>query len=196
MKKSLKPYVAGSVLAAVLTFSGPAVAVTVTNGSFESGLTGWTLSRGNVDVHTSATAPLNAQDGSTFVELEAGTNGMIRQTVALTVGRYLLSFWYSPNEAGNALSSEIGYRLGGLANGRVNATSSGTTVGNWIQVAVEVQVKQARNYLLGFSAYGKEDANGGYVDNVSIAPIPVPAAGFALLGGLAGLAGLRRRKKA
>lgn len=37
----------------------------------------------------------------------------------------------------------------------------------------------------------------GYdVSKVSIAPVPLPAGGLMLLGGLGGLAALRRRKKA
>ena len=43
---------------------------------------------------------------------------------------------------------------------------------------------------------GTRTTDGFDVDSVSIAPVPVPAAGVLMLAGLGGLAALRRRKKA
>jgi hypothetical protein len=40
------------------------------------------------------------------------------------------------------------------------------------------------------------DVTGSFDADISLAPIPVPAAGFLLLGGLGGLAAMRRKKKA
>jgi len=193
MMNLLKKYCIGGAAAAILTLSGPAFASTIiNNGSFENGLTGWTVSRGTVDLETTATAPLPAQDGDAMAELVGTTNALLRQTVALHTGRYVLSLWYSPEQASKAATSRLGWNMGGLING-VLSTANGASVGNWVQLNVEFLVKKTKNYQLSLANYGKAS---GFIDNVAIAPVPVPAAGLAMLGALGALAGLRRRKKA
>ncbi len=193
MMNLLKKYVVGGAAAAVLTLSGPALASTiVNNGSFENGLTGWTVSRGTVDLETTATAPLPAQDGTAMAELVGTTNALLRQTVSLHTGRYVLSLWYSPEAATRAANSRLGWNMGGIISG-VLSTANGATVGNWVQLNVEFLVQNTRKYQLSLANFGKA---GAFVDNVAIAPVPVPAAGVVLLGALGALAGLRRRKKA
>ncbi len=189
MMNFLKKFAVGGAAAAVLTLSGPAFAKTIiNNGSFESGLTGWTVSRGTVDIET---APIAPQDGTAFAELVGQTNALLRQTVKLKTGRYVLSLWYSPEAATKAATSKLGWNMGGLATG-VLSTANGATVGNWVQLQVEFLVHATKNYQLSLANYGKA---GGFVDNVAIAPVPLPAAGFGLLGAMGVLAGLRRRKK-
>jgi hypothetical protein len=53
-------------------------------------------------------------------------------------------------------------------------------------------------YALTFRAEGKADSYGGFIDDVSVSPVPVPvpAAGFLLIGAFGGLAALRRRETA
>lgn len=190
MMNLLKKYVVGGTTAAILTLSGPAFASTiVNNGSFENGLNGWTVSRGTVDIET---APMPPQNGAAFAELVGATNALVRQTVALHTGRYVLSLWYSPEAATKAATSRLGWNMGGIVKGALS-TANGATVGNWVQLQVEFLVHKTRNYQLSLANYGKA---GGFIDNVAIAPVPVPAAGVALLGALGALAGLRRRKKA
>lgn len=47
-----------------------------------------------------------------------------------------------------------------------------------------------------FGVDGTNSNDGFDIDSIAIAPVPLPAAGLMLLGGLGGLAALRRRKKA
>ncbi len=53
--------------------------------------------------------------------------------------------------------------------------------------------------VISFTVLDTNDAYGyadGALAGVGIAPVPVPAAGLLMVGGLGGLAALRRRKKA
>ena len=80
MMNLLKKYVVGGATAAVLTLSGPAFASTIiNNGSFENGLTGWTVSRGTVEVETNATARLPAQKGTACAERVGRTGALLRE---------------------------------------------------------------------------------------------------------------------
>lgn len=158
---------------------------------------GWRTIRGpGIEVQSNrALATVDAQDASHYVELDSNANTTMAQTVALSVGTYLLSFWYSPR-TDDARSNGIGYDLGGLAGGRLSNGASGAEVGAWTEVTSIFRVVQAGSYDLQFAAEGRSDGLGGLIDNVSLAAVPVPAAGFGLISALAGLAALRRRRKA
>ncbi len=162
-----------------------------------SGLNGWTTVRGpGVEVQTNGTLPtIDAQDGNYYVELDSSANSAIYQNVALNVGRYVMSFWYSPRTASQRTNA-INYRLSGLAAGQVSNATPGAAVGTWTQISVEFIVTKAKNYRLQFGAAGASDGIGGLLDNVEIAAVPVPASGLVLMGALGGLAALRRRKTA
>jgi hypothetical protein len=47
-----------------------------------------------------------------------------------------------------------------------------------------------------FDATSVSDSYGGFIDDIKVSAVPVPAAGFLLFGALGGLAALRRRKQA
>ena len=53
---------------------------------------------------------------------------------------------------------------------------------------------QAGSYDLQFAAAGRGNSVGGLIDNVSLAAVPLPATGLGLIGALAGLTALRRRR--
>ena len=67
-------------------------------------------------------------------------------------------------------------------------SSSGLVSGMF---TVDLSNGDTPQFLLEFS-----NASAGGVINISVTAVPVPAAGFLLLGGLGGLAALKRRKKA
>ncbi len=206
-----------------LAAAAPAGAVTVLNSSFEPGTTGaaagltngltfgqldttapgwdvytgvpgWTTVAGNrIEVHSNNSAAINAQNGSHFISLDGGANSAIRQSVALNVGTYMLSFWYSP-QTNAGPTNTIRFNVGTLVSGLVRPGLNGGTIGTWTQIVSLFQVTTAGNYNLRFVAQGTANGIGGYLDNIQIAAVPAPAAGFVLLAGLGALAGLRRRK--
>lgn len=164
-------------------------------------LPGWTTVTGaGIEVQTDAAIPqTDAEFGDHYVELDSNNNSSMSQTLTnLGVGSYLLSFWYSPRTA-NSATNGIGYSIADLVGSVTGPGGSlNTTVGHWTEITAKFFVKTAGDYNLDFRAEGTSDSFGGFVDNVSVtvAPVPVPAAGLLLVGALGGLAALRRRRKA
>ncbi len=163
-------------------------------------LPGWSKVAGaGIEVQADRAVPqTDAQFGEHYVELDSNNNSTMRQTLNLGVGRYLLSFWYSPRALQSDKTSEtngVGYSVANLT-GSVQGPEGllGSAVGKWTEISQEFRVRSAGAYNLDFKAQGSSDSYGGFVDNVSVAPVPVPAAGLLLVGALGGLAALRRRK--
>lgn len=164
-----------------------------------SSLPGWTTVSGSgIEVQTTNTLGLTPQDLAHYVELDSNNNSTMKQTINFTsTGSYLLSFWYSPRND-DAASNGITYSIGTLL-GSVTGPGGGppaTSVGSWTQILASFVITQTGNYDLVFAASGTDNSLGGFIDNVSIAPIPLPAGGLLLIGALGGLAALRRRKAA
>lgn len=164
-----------------------------------SALPGWTATGGaGIEVQTDkAVGQTDAQFGEHYVELDSNNNSSMRQTLSLTAGRYLLSFWYSPRALqGNAQAQTngISYAIADIS-GSVTGPGgvNGTTVGAWTEITGVFKVGSDGFYHLDFAAVGTSDSYGGFVDNVSVSAVPVPAAGLLLLSVLGGLAALRRR---
>lgn len=157
---------------------------------------GWsTVSGSGIEIQTQRTLGLAPADGDYYVELDSYSNSSMSQTLNLGVGRYMLSFWYSPR-VGNALTDGIEYALGNLVSGLANDGVNGATRGGWTQILSSFTVTTAGAYNLLFSASGQSDSYGGLVDDIQIAPVPLPAAGLALMAGLGALGAVRRRRKA
>ncbi len=160
-------------------------------------LNGWKTTAGpGIEVDSNRTSPLlDAEDGRLYAQLDSTGNSAMNQGLRLGVGRYNLTFWYSPQTA-VAATNAIAYGLGNLVSGQVTVGTAGAQVGVWTLVHKTVSVTRSGYFNLSFAAAGTSDGVGGYLDNIGLAPVPVPAAGFALLGGLAGLAGVSRRRRA
>ncbi len=162
-----------------------------------SSFPGWTLSDGELEIQTRNTIPLDPFEGDYYAELDGNRNNAITQSVNLTVGRYTLSFAYSPrvNEAGQPINTNsINYSLGNLASGLVTGPSMTYPLGEWTVVTNNFTVTTAGSYLLTFDAAGNPESLGGFIDGIKIAAVPVPAGGLLLIGAIGGLAALRRRK--
>jgi hypothetical protein len=215
-----------SIAVVSLLLSLPASAATILqNGSFEdvsggsvtynggnwkvySSIPGWTTVSGSgIEVQTNATlGSIDAHTGNRYVELDShpgpNSNSKMKQNVLLEAGSYVLSFWYSPRDS-RFTSNDIGYSLGTFVSGLVKGPVGTIVVGKWTQITQSFTVtkKEAGSFALKFWASGDQNTYGGLIDDVALdytppAPVPVPAAGLLMLGGLGGLAALKRRRRA
>jgi hypothetical protein len=165
-------------------------------------LPGWTTASGaGIEIQTANTVGLGLPvgNGQHYVELDSNNNSSMQQSITFdSIGSYVLSFWYSPRD-GDAASNVIDYSIANLA-GSVTGPSGVppvTTVGFWTLIEATFVITDITNpYTLTFAANGTNNSLGGFIDNVSIAAVPVPAGGLLLIGALGGIAALRRRKSA
>lgn len=214
--RALMKNVAGAAFATAL-LSGASSAVTVQNGSFENVTGGvstynggswqvytsipeWTTTSGNgIEIQTSGTlGSFAAQDGNQYVELDGhpsgASNSTMQQMVSLGAGTYNLSFYYSPRTSTFGTNG-IAFSVGPLLSAVTGATA-GASVGSWTQIVEQFTVGSAGSYALSFSAFGDQDTYGGLIDNVAIAPVPLPAGVALLLTAIGGLSFLRYRQRA
>jgi hypothetical protein len=172
----------------------------------------WTkVDGGGIEIQTANTVGLTPQDGQHYVELDSTGNSSMKQTINFgSTGSYLLSFYYSPRDDGrtseDAASNAIDYSLFDALSPLTTVLAGSVTgpgqvpftaFGKWTQITAKFVITQTGDYNLMFAAGGRSNTFGGFIDNVSIVPVPVPvpAAGFLLIGALGGLAALRRRRK-
>ncbi len=163
----------------------------------------WTSTSGTgIEVQTAPTLTnVNPRTGSFYVELDSNgpglTNSAMEQSVSLQAGStYLLEFWYTPRVANNPGTNIISYGIAGssFAGGTVTGPPPG--VGTWSLVSQHFTVDADGDYLLQFAALGNDDFLGGFIDDISISAVPLPAAGFLLLGAMGGLGFMSRKRKA
>ena len=156
-------------------------------------LPGWNHDNDGIEVQTAGVIPLDPADGNYYAELDGNSNTTINQDVVLDIGKYLLSFYYSPR-VDSPSTNLIDFGLDGFLPSSVNGPGiGGTAIGVWTLVTAEYNITTAGTYNLYFGAGSKSDSYGGFIDNISLAPVPLPAGGLLLMAGLGGLALVRRR---
>ena len=190
-----------------------ASAATIVNGSFEdpdvtdpfatftagsTAITGWTVGFGSVDVVDTLWI---AQDGNQAVDLDGSAVGSIFQTITdLIVGTsYTISFYMSGNPDGpppvKTMDVSVGANTAGYSFDMANGNAE---TGVW-ELNTFTFTAAATSEVLTFASTTGGNFYGAALDNVSIAPsvspVPRPAGGLMLIGGLAGLAALRRKRK-
>lgn len=210
-------HVISMLVASCLIFASTAFANLVTNGDFETtsnlqgkvnslylnnlssgqwdvftSLPGWTTTTGyGIEVQHNAVA----SGTGLYVELDSHpwsgsssstTNSNISQNIAgLTVGQqYTIQFDYYSRTG--TPSSGINVSLGDFSYDVLSTAKSWTTI-------LQTFVYSGSNSNLTFLATGSADQLGGFIDNVSLSAVPVPAAAWMLGAGVLAIAGIRRK---
>lgn len=152
-----------------------------------------------VEIQTAGTlTQIDPKSGNYYAELDSDQNSTIWQDIILDVGQYVLTFFYSPREediATNGITTSLSGGL--LAPLTTNGPGGvdGTAVGTWTEITRFFEVKTAGTYTLTFDASGSSESLGGLIDDISVSVVPLPASALLLLGGLGGLAAMRKRRK-
>jgi hypothetical protein len=191
-------------LAMCAAISAPASAALITNGSFESGLAGWTTSGGLGQPDVISSPGWDPQDGNNLIDLNGFAPGFIAQDVSTVVGQqYLLSFALSGNFSNSSDSKEVVVGIDGSDTAYFFAEPAGwaTTSMLWtiIQhafVATDTTTTIAFTSASDGSDAGGHNSEGAALDNIQLnaqlAAVSEPGP-LALLGlGLVGVA-VRRR---
>ncbi|MEM1313333.1 MAG: hypothetical protein AAGI51_02185 [Pseudomonadota bacterium] len=171
---------------------------------------GWIASGGpGIEIQTNRTLgaidSLDGFDGNPgehYVELDshhaADTNSGMEQSLLLEKGKYVFSFFYSPRTGNvgaddNLINWEILPGLGSdFISGPNPVGNPATEVGKWTKLTTFFELADQTNVTFRIFAGGKDNSLGGFVDNVSVSAVPVPAA-FLMLASAFGLAGAVRR---
>jgi PEP-CTERM motif len=199
-----------------LSFAGTAQANLLTNPSFEAvdasaspffirsfaSTPGWTQFLDGVDlIHNSYTQPppvlVDASDGVQFLDMNqasAGGNGGLFQVVAATVGVVYNLSLDTTAWATNARGGKLGYQLYDPATNTVLASGDYTdsTGGAWITRSLSAAATSTSIGVRIQSLVATQAAMG--LDNVVLTAVPEPGNWALMLGGLAMLGWVARRR--
>lgn len=204
-------------VAALACFAGSASATTIANGSFEAqnivtggfvdtfsagfnptGLNGWTVGSGSVDLVSSGL--WDPADGNFSVDMNGNQPGAIYQDLTGLVTGQVYDITFAL--AGNPYAQEIhtlGVQVGMTAPVLHQFDTSGLSNRNmgWVDQTYSFTATQDTMRLTFYSdSVGTERRAGPALDNIRIATaaVPLPATGLLLIGALGALGFSRRRR--
>ena len=163
-------------------------------GIWQDPFPGWDTDDTNgIELQTGRTLGLKPYEGDYYAELDSRNNTTIMQDLVLSAGRYVLSFAYAPRSS-DPNTNGIRFGVDGIFEDLVTGPNANYQRKEWTLITAEFTVADAGSYSLFFKADGHSNSYGGLIDDIQVAPVPVPAAGLLLIGGLGGLIALRRKK--
>jgi choice-of-anchor C domain-containing protein len=170
-----------------------------TLGASTSILSDWTISAGTVDLISTY---WTAQSGNQSLDLiGANSNGAISQTFNTTVGQtYNVSYWLAGNP-----HDEVKLKTGTVSVGNLTQNFSFDTTGKslsnmgWVEKSFSF-IASGSSSTLTFASHqlaanGSASSWGPALDNVSVTAVPEPETYAMLLGGLACIGFVARRRK-
>lgn len=191
------------VAATICMLGSDAFADLVSNGGFElpvvvgshlnmsSGLNGWTISAGDIDVIGNFWV---SQSGNQSLDLDGGQPGTISQTLTTIVNQaYVLRFWMAGNTNAGATIKSMDVTVDATLTSYTFDTTGATQANmGWVE-HIYVFTASSTSTLLQFaSTSAGTSAGGAALDSITVEEVPEPAA-FVLFGAGLGALGLWRQ---
>lgn len=164
---------------------------------------GWTSialeSYGGIEIQENGTiSGVFAQDGDQYVELDshpAPGDARMQQKVTLDIGTYVLDFYYRSRTSDPSGTNGISWGYEDIATSTDFALGSVNYESDWTLFSSTFSIVSAGDYNIWFESSLDRNTLGGFIDNVSLTPVPEPAALLLFGAGLSGIATVWRRKK-
>ncbi len=174
---------------AFASYGGIGTGGTVTGADFSNDGTKLALRDGNVYGRVSTTRNLTGNPGDDMFLDSNDTLGIVWH-VMLAGQKMFDRIVFTVTDAaefGNSLKIETAF-------GTTVVASSGRGVKRLVEIDFDDAVSQAKITLGHFKGINPRTNDGFSLDDIAVSAVPLPASALLLLGGLGGMAALRRRK--